>query len=78
MGEASARAQSLKNPITSGSKMMAADGHTVYLLIDKTAAAGQGAVVGKSSRDGIVTGEVWTDCNLAACSADIAGKVGLS
>jgi len=46
MGEASAQAQSLKNPITSGSKMMTADGHTVYLLVDKTAAAGQGAVVG--------------------------------
>ena len=46
MGEASAHAQSLKNPITSGAKMMAAEGHTVYMLVDRTAAAGQGAVVG--------------------------------
>ena len=46
MGEASAGAQNLKNPITSGSKMMTAEGHTVYLLVDRQGAGGQGAVVG--------------------------------
>jgi len=45
MGEASAGAQNLKNPITSGSKMMTAEGHTVYLLVDRQGAGGQGAVV---------------------------------
>ena len=46
MGEASAQAQSLKNPITSGAKMMAAEGHTVYMLVDRAGAGGHGAVVG--------------------------------
>ena len=36
MGQASAAAQSLKNPITSGAKMMAAEGQTVYLLTDQS------------------------------------------
>jgi len=46
MGEASAGAQNLKNPITSGAKMMAAEGHTVYMLVDRAAGGGQGAVIG--------------------------------
>ena len=35
MGEASAAAQNLKNPITSGAKMMAAEGQTIYMLVDR-------------------------------------------
>jgi len=46
MGEASAQAQSLKNPITSGSKMLSSDSQTVFMLVDKLANSGQGAVVG--------------------------------
>lgn len=46
MGEASAQAQGLKNPITSGSKMLASEGQTVYLLVDRKAVSGAGAVVG--------------------------------
>ena len=46
MGEASAQAQSLKNPITSGSKMLSSDSQTVFMLVDKHANSGQGAVVG--------------------------------
>ena len=46
MGEASAAAQNLKNPITSGAKMMAAEGQTVYMLVDRAAGGGQGAVIG--------------------------------
>jgi len=46
MGEASAQAQGLKNPITSGSKMMATEGQTVYMLVDRAASSGSGAVVG--------------------------------
>ena len=46
MGEASAAAQNLKNPITSGAKMLAAEGQTVYLLVDRGAGGGQGAVIG--------------------------------
>ena len=46
MGCASAQAQGLKNPITSGSKMLSSEGQTVYMLIDRAASGGQGAVVG--------------------------------
>ena len=46
MGEASAQAQSLKNPITSGSKMLSSESQTVFMLVDKHANSDQGAVVG--------------------------------
>ena len=46
MGEASAQAQALKNPITSGSKMLASEGQTIYMLVDRKANSGAGAVVG--------------------------------
>ena len=46
MGCASAQAQGLKNPITSGSKMLSSEGQCCYMLIDRAGAGGQGAVVG--------------------------------
>jgi len=46
MGEASAKAQGLKNPITSGSKMLNVENQTVYLLVDKFGNNGLGSVVG--------------------------------
>jgi len=46
IGEASARAQGLKNPITSGSKMATAEGQTAYILVDRSANNGQGSVIG--------------------------------
>lgn len=47
MGNASARAQDLKQAITSASKVRAHSGeHTVYLLIDREAKHGLGSVVG--------------------------------
>jgi len=46
MGEASARAQGLKNPITSGSKMLNAEDQTAYILVDRFGNNGLGSVVG--------------------------------
>jgi len=46
LGEASARAQGLKNPITSGSKMLSTEGQTAYILVDKYGNNGLGSVVG--------------------------------
>jgi len=46
MGEASARAQGLKNPITSGDKMLHTDGQTAYILVDRFGNNGLGSVLG--------------------------------
>jgi len=46
MGEASARAQGLKNAITSGSKMLNVENQTAYILVDKFGNKGLGSVVG--------------------------------
>jgi len=46
LGEASARAQGLKNAITSGSKMLNVENQTAYILVDKFANKGLGSVVG--------------------------------
>eukprot|EP00092_Neocalanus_flemingeri_P032789 GFUD01035662.1.p1 GENE.GFUD01035662.1~~GFUD01035662.1.p1 ORF type:complete len:214 (+),score=55.93 GFUD01035662.1:47-688(+) len=46
MGEASARAQGLKNAITSGSKMLNVESQTAYILVDKFGNNGMGSVVG--------------------------------
>ena len=46
MGNASARAQSLRGPITSGDKLRAQSEHIVYLLVDRESNAGRGSVVG--------------------------------
>lgn len=46
LGEASARAQGLKTAITSGARLRQTEGQTVYLLLDRQAAAGAGAVLG--------------------------------
>lgn len=46
MGEASARAQHLKQPITSGAKLRLAEEQTAYLLIDRNGNGGLGSVVG--------------------------------
>merc|ERR1719350_2538764 len=46
MGEASARAQGLKNPITSGAKFRTAEDQTAYILVDRFGNNGLGSVVG--------------------------------
>lgn len=46
MGQASALAQDLRQPITSGAKLRMQDEHTVYLLIDRCSNGGFGSVVG--------------------------------
>jgi len=46
MGEASARAQGLKAPITSGSRLRMQSEHVVYILIDRASNNGLGSVVG--------------------------------
>eukprot|EP00092_Neocalanus_flemingeri_P008405 GFUD01009061.1.p1 GENE.GFUD01009061.1~~GFUD01009061.1.p1 ORF type:complete len:214 (+),score=54.43 GFUD01009061.1:174-815(+) len=46
MGEASARAQGLKNAITSGNKMLNVENQTAYILVDKFGNNGMGSVVG--------------------------------
>ena len=46
MGEASARAQGLKAPITSGSRLRMQSEHVVYILIDRSSNNGLGSVVG--------------------------------
>ena len=46
MGNASAKAQSLRGPITSGDKLRSQSEHIVYLLIDRECNAGRGSVVG--------------------------------
>ena len=46
MGEASAIAQELRQPITSGAKLRMQDEHVVYLLIDRASNEGLGSVVG--------------------------------
>lgn len=46
MGAASAKAQSLKGPITSGDKLRMQSEHVVYLLVDRESNAGRGSVVG--------------------------------
>ena len=46
MGQASAVAQELRQPITSGAKLRMQDEHVVYLLIDRTSNGGFGSVVG--------------------------------
>lgn len=46
MGAASAKAQGLKAPITSGDKLRTQSEHMVYLLVDRESNAGRGSVVG--------------------------------
>ena len=46
MGAASAKAQGLKGPITSGDKLRMQSEHIVYLLVDRESNAGRGSVVG--------------------------------
>jgi hypothetical protein len=46
MGDASANAQGLKGPITSGDKLRAQSEQVVYLLVDRESNAGRGSVVG--------------------------------
>merc|ERR1719347_886807 len=46
LGQSSARAQGLKTPVTSGSKMMTAENQTAYILVDRTANNSTGTVVG--------------------------------
>ena len=46
MGEASARAQGLKNPITSGTKMQNTESQIAYILVDKFGNNGHGSVIG--------------------------------
>ncbi len=46
MGAASAKAQGLKGPITSGDKLRTQSEHIVYLLVDRESNAGRGSVVG--------------------------------
>ena len=46
MGQASAQAQDLRQPITSGAKLRMRDEHVVYLLLDRSSNAGNGSVVG--------------------------------
>ena len=46
MGQASAKAQDLKAPITSGSKLRMQSEHSVYLLLDRASNNGCGSVVG--------------------------------
>ena len=46
MGQASALAQDLRQPITSGAKLRMQDEHTVYLLVDRSSNGGFGSVVG--------------------------------
>ena len=46
MGQASAIAQDLRQPITSGAKLRMQDEHVAYLLIDRTSNDGFGSVVG--------------------------------
>ena len=46
MGQASAVAQELRQPITSGAKLRMQDEHVVYLLIDRSSNGGFGSVVG--------------------------------
>jgi len=46
MGEASAAAQGLKQPITSGQKSRQSEGQTAYILVDRYSNNGKGAVVG--------------------------------
>ena len=46
MGQASAVAQELRQPITSGAKLRMQDEHVVYLLIDRSSNGGLGSVVG--------------------------------
>lgn len=46
MGQASALAQDLRQPITSGAKLRMQDEHTVYLLVDRHSNGGLGSVVG--------------------------------
>ena len=46
MGQASAQAQDLRQPITSGAKLRMQDEHVVYLLIDRSSNGGFGSVVG--------------------------------
>ena len=47
MGEASAKAQGLKQPITSGSKMRLSEDQTAYILVDRAGGHnGRGSVVG--------------------------------
>jgi len=45
LGEESARAQGLKNAITSGSRMLNVENQTVYILVDKSGNKGKGSVV---------------------------------
>merc|ERR1719489_404402 len=44
MGQASARAQDLRQPITSGAKLRMQDEHTVYFLLDRVENQGRGTV----------------------------------
>jgi len=46
MGQASARAQDLRQPITSGAKLRMQDEHTVYFLLDRVENQGRGTVIG--------------------------------
>ena len=46
MGEASATAQNLRGPITSGNKLKSHGDHIVYLLVERVSETGRGAVVG--------------------------------
>eukprot|EP00091_Calanus_sinicus_P000989 TRINITY_DN10953_c0_g1_i1.p1 TRINITY_DN10953_c0_g1~~TRINITY_DN10953_c0_g1_i1.p1 ORF type:complete len:251 (-),score=76.92 TRINITY_DN10953_c0_g1_i1:108-782(-) len=46
LGEQSARAQGLKNPITSGNKMLNAEDQAAYILVDRFGNNGMGSVVG--------------------------------
>jgi len=46
MGQASAQAQDLRQPITSGAKLRMQDEHVVYLLVDRSSNGGFGSVVG--------------------------------
>jgi len=46
LGQASARAQGLKNVITSGSKMLTAENQTAYILVDRMGNNGMGTVIG--------------------------------
>ena len=46
MGQASACAQDLRQPITSGAKLRMQDEHTVYFLLDRVENQGRGTVIG--------------------------------
>jgi len=46
MGEASAKAQGLKQQITSGLKFRQTEGHTAYILVDRESNDGRGTVIG--------------------------------